>query len=317
MTRAEMIEKLRSMGIMEIWGRGLTTRTKSELAEYLHHVDGSGVRHLSYSQLNDYMMCGMRYFFKRVDRDAPKFPMPGRVQLGRAYDLGLQTGLEEKQAGADEPNETAMTDAFVQTLHEPSDRIEWQEDESIDRAETQGLALVKLYRSKLIPTIQPSAVQEKTEISFSNREWSVMVIPDLEGTVSDSVQVVDHKIGAKSPALVEAETSDQLTAEAMAYQSKTGKLPDRVAIHRAVTWKKAPKRETAEKLAAVIDTDAGAVGIAKIESARDQARVNRYLKIMDIQVRLISQSIYLPARSGAWPCTPDACEYWQYCHEKF
>ena len=53
MTRHDIIQKLRDMGVENVWGRGLSTRTKAELLEFLNHCEAeaadNGIRHLSYS----------------------------------------------------------------------------------------------------------------------------------------------------------------------------------------------------------------------------------------------------------------------------
>jgi len=316
MTRKELIEQLRARGIEKIWGRGLSTRTKAELLEYLAHIEaGTTIRHLSYSQLIDFQICGLRYYFKRVDPNAPKFPASGRMMFGKAYDYGVSVGLEDKQQTGNDPPVDLMLDAFKQAWDNPDQDVDWTgEDKSW--LEAQGIELVALYRDGLIPDIIPLAVQDEFSITFSNRDYQLMVIPDLEAELSKEVHIIDHKTGMTAPGEYEAEVSEQLTCYALAYQVKTGELPDKVAIHKAVALRKAP-RSTLPRYKTIKETDQGFIGISTIESKRTPDRIKRYLKTMEITIRLIQEGIFPPARSGAWPCTPEACEYWQYCHTNF
>lgn len=315
MTRRELIEELRSRGIDKIWGRGLTTRSKSELIEYLNHVDsGDGARHLSYSQLSDYMICGLRYYFKRVDPKAPKFPLSSRMHLGGCYHKGLAEGLEEKMLSGSQPAESLMTDRFIEAYQNPEGEVDWTDDKQY--LETQGVELVRLYRQVLIPRLTPRAVEESFTVSFSNREFTLLTIPDLEAeTDMKTIHVIDHKTASKTPTREEAVSNDQLTAYALAHKAKEGTLPDRVAIHKAVLLKKEPK--SADVYHACKFTDKGFVGIAPLEDVRTEKHIQRYLKTMELQTRLLAQGIYMPAKPGFWPCTPGACDFWEYCHENF
>ena len=324
-TRQELVQLLRDRGVEKVWGRGLTTRTKAELLEFINHTDeqfsGGQVRHLSHSQLTDLQICGLKYYFKRVDPKAPHFPMTGKMQDGRAMHRAFALGYEEKKGnlGGHEANVSAMMDCFVQTFQDPEEDVDWTD---CDRAymEETGVALVNLYHGEIMPEVWPLAVEEKHNVNFVNRPYSMMVIPDLigmdvPGVPRPPVIVVDHKTGSKTPDANEAEWNDQLTAGALAHSAKEGTLPDRVELHKAIYMRRGPKDAGVYRKLA--QTEHGVVGVAVIQATRTQDQINRYLKTLEIAARKMSEGIWEPARQGAWPCTPTACDYWAYCHKEF
>jgi hypothetical protein len=319
MTRREIIAALQAKGIQSVWGRGLSTRTKGELEEYLAATSATErgyARHFSHSAITEWHKCGCYYYFKRIDPKAPKFPKALKLHRGSCHHRGLEQGLEEKMQSGREPNETAMTDAYVEAFQNPAEEVDWT-DADRNREESNGVNLVKLYRKVIIPQVSPTAVEDKYSVVFSNRPWTFMVITDMEATTENGVEVVvDHKVGVKSPASDEAEVSEQLTAYAMAFQAKTGRIPI-VRIDRAISWRGTPQKKTVERFSAIQDTPHGMVGIVSITSTRTQEQINHYLRVfLQSAADGISKGVFSPPWSDfAWWCRPASCDYWSYCHQ--
>jgi hypothetical protein len=236
---------------------------------------------------------------------------------GSAYHSALAEGLEEKRIGGREPNESMMTDVFNQGMNQEDREVDWSGDDK-GSLEYDGLELVKLYRSSIIPTIEPIEVEERYQITFAERDYTLLVIPDLCADQGGKHRViVDHKTASKTPSANEAEISDQLTAYALAHKAKHGTLPDSVALHKAVALKKTPKADSIKMYSAMHETEHGFVGIAPVIGYRDETQVTRYLKTMELVIRQIVQGIYTPAPTGVWWCNPTSCNYWDYCHRQF
>jgi hypothetical protein len=325
MTRRELISLLQAKGIESVWGRGLTTRTKAELEEYIGAVAATEkgfARHLSHSAITEYRKCGLLYYFKRVDKKAPKFPPRPAMHYGRAYHRGLEQGLGEKMVSGQEPNESTMTDAFMETWRAGED-VEWT-DEDRGVMEANGVALIKLYREGIIPDLEPTAVEDRYSVTFANRDWLFSVITDLEAKDAETGKslavereiLVDHKTASKSPYENEALTSEQLTAYAMAFLSKTGRIPGLVRIDKAVAMKGMPRDETLKRYKTIKKTPNGIIGIAPLEAERSQDDIDHYLRVMQAAADGIAKGVWLPPWSDfAWWCRPGACDFWQYCHE--
>jgi hypothetical protein len=277
------------------------------------------IDHLSYSQIAEYRRCGRLAFFRRYDKSAPKYPVPARMHQGTAYDKGVSVGLAEKAVNGHEPNETAMTDAFIQTLQNPDREVDWTEDNPRE-AESNGLGLVRLYRSVMIPDIMPIRVQEKHAVIFKNRPWSMIVVPDCEAEDANQKSVIiDHKRSGKAPKPDSARSSEQLTAYSVAWQSRTGSLPSLVRLDYALAYKGTP--DDVNKFSAITrSASGGTLGIMSLESNRDEAALRRYLQIMEsvavnLQASLDGKIEWQFAAPDSWWCSPKWCEYWDYCHQ--
>jgi hypothetical protein len=290
---------------------------------------GANEMNISYSKLAEYRRCGRHYFFNRLDPDAPPFVTKAHMHDGSAYHKGVAVGLKEKQETGAEPNETAMTDAFVEYYQNPDREIDFTDVDKA-RAETIGVELVKIYRSGAIPYLWPENVEQKFNVDFSNRDWRLVVVPDLEARANGSDMIgdgparwsdkdgllVDHKRSAKAPARDAAEHDEQLTAYAMSKWAQDGTLPDIVRLDFALAWKTAPKKATADRLAAVKETKHGAVGILPLAAKRTQADVDHYLNVMDATIANMRDGVYNYAAPQAWWCSPTACDFWDYCRSK-
>lgn len=273
---------------------------------------------ISYSKLAEYRRCGRHYFFNRLDPNAPPFVAKANMHDGSAYHKGVAVGLKEKQDTGAEPNEAAMTDAFVEYYQNPDREVDFTD---VDRAkaETVGVELVKIYRSGVVPYLWPENVEQKFNVDFSNRDWRLIVIPDLEAKQVEAINIpysnvlIDHKRSAKAPARDAADVDEQLTAYAMSKWAQDGALPDVVRLDFALAWKTAPKKPTVERLAVVKETKHGTVGILPLAAKRTQADVDHYLNVMDATVAGLEAQVYNYAAPQAWWCSPTACDFWEYC----
>jgi len=279
------------------------------------------INHLSYSQIAEFRKCGRLAFFRRYDKSAPKFPVPSYMHEGTAYDKGVSVGLAEKAVNGQEPNETAMTDAFVQTLQNPEREVDWTEANQKE-AESNGLGLVRLYRNEMIPDIMPIRVQEKHAVIFKNRPWSMIVVPDCEATdANKETIIIDNKRPkmGNTPKANSAITSEQLTAYSLAWQSRTGSLPTRVRLDYALAYKGTP--QDIDRFAAICGSKSGGIlGILSLTSNRDADAIRWYLQVMEsvainLQACLDGKIEWGYASPDGWWCTPEKCEYWQYCHQ--
>lgn len=322
-TRKELIEGLRADGVDKIWGRGLSVRTKAELQEYINAVEaqkdmanGKRFDHLSYSQVSSYLMCGLQYYFRRLDPNAPKFPPSAKMRLGSAYHVGVAAGLDNMRNVLGLAPSDLVSDAFAETFNADAGEVDWT-DADRPKMEKQGLAMAELYRSHVMPKIIPRAVEEGFRVTFQNRDWTMFVVPDLEGDNAENKKtiLVDHKCGAKVADKNAARDSEQLSAGALAALGKTGKMPDSLEIHQAVYYKTQPKKK--EAFVALSDGTQEVVGIQIVESTRNDRSIRRYLHTMEMVIEGLLVGRFQPASSWAWWCAEGQCDHWDYCHENF
>lgn len=321
-TRKALIEGLRADGVDKIWGRGLSVRTKDEIEEYINAVEAqkdmaSGKRfdHLSWSQVSSYLMCGLQYKYRRLDPNAPQFPPSAKMRLGSAYHAGVAVGLRDIKGTSPHPPASLVSDAFAETFNADAGEVDWT-DADRPKMEKQGLKMVELYRTAVMPTIAPSAIEEGFRVTFQNRDWTMLVVPDLEGIDHNLKNIlVDHKCGAKVADKNAARDLEQLSAGALAALGKTGKLPDSLEIHQAVYYKTQPKKK--EAFVALSDGTQEVVGIQIVRSTRDDRAIKRWMRTMEMVIEGLLVGRFQPASSWAWWCSEKTCDYWQYCQENF
>ncbi len=287
---------------------------------------------LSFSRMAEYRKCGRLYYFNRLDPEAPKPPKRHYLITGSAYHAGVGLGLKEKKKTGLEPNLGAMQDAYIEALRRPTDRdgqeleVTWPEDIDQNVEEAQGVELVGLYRSAVMPSLWPENVEQAFNVDFKNRPWRLVVIPDFEGETKglnykgwkkEKLNIlIDHKKTAKAPSDGEADYNEQLTAYALAKYADSGQLPDVVRLDWAISWKTAPKKKTAERLAGVKETKNGAVGILPMSAKRTLEDINHYLSVMETTAKALESNIFNYAPPVAWYCTPKACDFWEYCRKR-
>jgi len=261
---------------------------------------GKRPRHLSYSQVNMYLTCGMRYYFRYIK--GLKIPPRAPMSLGSAVDKSCNHNYEEKiESGKDVP-ESVLTDVFVEDWRARIEETDF-EDNKPDQFESDGLELVKVFRKELAPKTKPLQVQPKIEITFPNRDYTYLAYPDLIIGDPDNPILIDHKTSAKMPSKNYADTLPQLTAYAGAYKAVHGILPI-VGIHQMI---RPQKTNPARALIAM--------------ATREDEQVLRWWRTIDRVNRAIEAEVFTPAAlttfgRANFECTPEWCGYYYECKKE-
>lgn len=326
MTRKDIIKALRANGIDKVWGRGLSALAKDDLERALYLSQSqyakTGDLHLSYSQIAQYQRCGLIYYYSRIDPGAPRFGVPAALAIGSAYHDGVDLAYSDK-LGGHAFSKSAACDAIRERFKEFGNDIEILDD-PVDHIEGYAMDLCEAYLDAVAPSIQPTGVEISRHVEVKNSPYHLMVITDLEAIpdvpcpVADCEIVVDHKTASKTPSAWIADFADQLTCEAAAYYSQYRKLPAAVEFHYAIRWKaKGPNLKNRDLYSIVRSGrgDRSVVGIRTLRSKRTMNDIQFFLRKSSTIGDAIKHGIFIPAPSGQWPCTPEGCEYWEYCHE--
>jgi hypothetical protein len=117
---------------------------------------------------------------------------------------------------------------------------------------------------------------------------------DVVEKTETSLVIRDTKTSKKSPSSDIADSSNQLSAYALASQVLDGKLPDALKLDYLIDLKKSTKTMT-------------------IESRRDEESTMAYLNRLVNGITSIRSGVFVPAPDQAWWCAEKWCSYHSIC----
>jgi len=248
----------------------------------------SEIKHLSYSQINTYRTCGMRYYFRYVL--GKKIPPPWTFALGKSCDESLSYNYKQKiQTKKDLPLKEILEAYDFAFEVQRQQEVDWQ-DKKPGVVKDIGVKLVSLYHKERCPLVQPIAVQDKVEIYFENVDYYFIAYPDL---IDSKKTIVDLKTTSRTPNGREAITSEQLTAYSLAYRVKYGKPEAGVRLEYLVNIKE-PK-------------------IVLLEAKRTSEEIDHFLETVARVAEGIEKEVFVPTSENSIFCNPRSCGYYQLC----
>lgn len=258
---------------------------------------------LHISGLTMLQKCGAQFEFRYM-RGIRKPPGVSLI-VGTGTDAAITKDLQHKIDRAE-----LLPDEQVKQIAAETVRREWNHDVMFDDEEkAQGAArvlggavdkavrLASLHHGAIAPAVEPVSVQRSWSLDLDaflvDRGLSGGI--DLVGTidVQDRPGLRDTKTSYKSPPNDAADTSDQLTAYALAVETIDGAAPDRVALDYLIDSKE-PKTKT-------------------LESKRGEADFDALLNRVERAVRVIRSGSFAPTNPDNWWCSQKFCGYWEQC----
>jgi len=271
-------------------------------------------KHLSYSQVQTYLACGIRYYYQyllRVRRATSYY-----MTLGSAADAAFNANYAPKiETGKDEP-----LDVLIDVFHEDfkarkpeTDFVELGMDGSIkakidpDTIENDGIEIVKHFRDVVAPTVQPIAVQSRLEVPFDNVDYSFLGFTDLTVALDDNgdrKMIIDHKTTARKPPDGTVERNPQLTAYAALYHACEGQIPAVGLSHFIRPQKTNPARHL------------------HTISTRSEQDIRNWWVIVGQVWHGIKSGVFLPPQLNTFgrptdQCNRRWCGYYDRCRDEF
>lgn len=254
----------------------------------------SEIKRLSYSMVRAWLDCG-RYFEYRYIRKLPAV-LDGRMLAGRVYHHGVEYALKQKKTGQFVPPDEVkdvMSDrwqaelresVYYENLGEPqveARQVNWGNDDPGKLKDTV-LQLGALYVTKMIPKLEPLAVEERLEGTIGG--VSFVGYPDL---VLAGPGVIDHKLTTRRTNTEMANKDMQFTA----YAALLGK-PIWGAWHEALDQKN--------------------LDINVVMTERRQGDIDWFAQLV-VGVWHGIQSGVFPPNPLCWRCHETKCPYWLEC----
>lgn len=253
------------------------------------------IKRFSYSQLNMFTMCQMRYKFAYID----KIPAPvnGELVRGDAYHRALAHAYSNIVIYKEKPSIDEVLGVYSDTWDKRlADKIVIDEGEEIyipsvdfknkDPGELKdaGIELLKIYYNTILPKVVPHEVEvRKTTVYEGIPLISYMDLIDWGGIV------IEHKVKAKM--FSEAELQKDL--QSLFYGLVLGGNELELHFHTALALKEP--------------------NIKIITLKRTKGDIDWVGRMIVAAWKQIQSGIFMPGSAGWW-CAPDQCPYWGICH---
>ena len=160
----------------------------------------------------------------------------------------------------------------------------------LGQAKDSTIKLVDVYASDVAPEIQPELVEKRQYLQLPC-EYDLLSIIDVATVDSE---IIDLKTASKKKVQSEADDSDQLSWQAMAYRNLSGKFPKSLRLEVVIDTGKNTNHQSLLTLRGEKDTE---VLLNKINS----------------MIAGVKAGIFLPAEPGSWLCNQKWCGYWPDC----
>lgn len=255
--------------------------------------------HISYSQIETFISCGLQYKFSRIDRLPPEF-IPDNLVLGSTVHKLLAQFYEAKMVG-DLMLLTDIHELFKKLWTEAAkdrDDIRYADGKDFKTLLTQGIDLLTAWHSNQDDNDNYRVLAIELAFSFDIADISVPCIGGIDLVEEDeagTIVITDFKTAARSYSNNDIDRNMQMTIYQMA--AKSNGYADREIILKFDTLikTKKPKFET-------------------YYTVRTEVDEKRLIKKIRYVWDAISKEIYIP-NDGSWRC--NNCQYRQYCQEWF
>ena len=247
--------------------------------------------HLSYSQLNCYLACPLKYRFCYVDQIPPQFT-PASLAFGSAVHEAVAAFYDSKLAG-DELRADQMLDVFRQAWRNREAEVKFFNGDNAASLEAKANQLLSVFHQSVDPAVQVVGVEEFFEISLGNGTPPVQGYIDLvEQSQDGTTTIVDLKTASKRPTDFQVHNNLQLTC----YSLGAGALgfdPDNLKLRLDVLLKtKNPE-------------------LIRLETIRTDRNRQRFSRLVQEVYNGIQRGIAFPKED--WHCAQ--CAYAKQCKE--
>lgn len=246
-------------------------------------------KHLSYSQINCYLACPLKYRFSYVEQIPPAF-IPASLAFGSAIHEAVAAFYDGKLAG-DKLRADQMLDVFRQAWRSREVDVKFFNGDNSTSLEAKASQLLSVFHEFVDPSVQVVGVEEFFEVSLGNGTPPVQGYVDLiEQSVDGTITIVDLKTASKRPTDFQVHNNMQLTAYSLG-GGVLGFDPDNLKLRLDVLLKtKNPE-------------------LVRLETIRTDRNRQRFCRIVHEIWQGIQGGIAFPKED--WHCVQ--CQYGTYC----
>ncbi|MGC9100051.1 MAG: RecB family exonuclease [Caldisericum sp.] len=254
---------------------------------------------LSFQKINTYSQCGLKYYFKYVE----KIPTPSTsyVVLGKAFHKALENYFLEKMKKGENPEVDLLLSTYVdeidfvasnEEIYLSDDEKTKGKDKIIDEIKNLGTFGLRIYHKERAQVIEPLFVEERFEmdlgeasrlVGLENEGFSKVKIIGVVDLVNADGTIIDYKTkrGSKGE---EADKSQQLTIYALWFKSLYGELPPKCELDNIILSAKMPK-------------------IITTSTQKTEEDIKRLLRRISRIADGIRKEVYIPPDQSSWVCS--------------
>ncbi len=194
--------------------------------------------HLSYSQINCYLTCPLRYKFQYVDKIAPTFTAAA-LAFGSAIHESVAAFYQTRLEG-DELRPDQMMDVYMDSWRR-AEKVKFFNGDNEDSLGEKATQLIQTVRVDVDTGIEILGVEEFFEFPLGGLPPLQGFIDLIEQSADGTATIVDLKTAAKKPSSANVQANLQLTCYAVGAES-LGFDPDQINLRLDVLLKtKAPE----------------------------------------------------------------------------
>jgi putative RecB family exonuclease len=256
--------------------------------------------HISHSQINQYMLCPLKFYFQYVQGIQPDY-VPSALVFGSVIHDALATFYMSIISTHETPRKEELTECFAiywDMRRKRKEEVKFKAKESWDYLLDLGTKMMEAYYDWLNEQGMPEAddiiaVEQPFQVSIGEMDFVGVVDLILRDKKEKHVfHIIDHKTAARRYDEMKIITDNQMSAYKFLVDS-SGYLPEgsEITLNFDVLLKtKEPKVE-------------------RYSTVRDDKAVGRFVKTVHTILSAIDHDIYYPLSS--WVCGD--CAFKAYC----
>jgi hypothetical protein len=257
------------------------------------------IEHYSGSQHGMINRCGEQY--RRRYGLGEKLPPAIVMVRGRAVHTANEKNMLAKMEGGSITVEEAKDIAADTFKREAAGGyvidggyIDWEPKEAVAHCHDDAIALAALHCEEVAPGINPTATEVRIEIPPSD-SLPVTFVSILD-VVHDATAPIDTKTKAKAPNANEADLSEQLCGQALAFRARYQKPEEFLRLDILV---RTPKKRVATPY--------------PLRTTRNPEQLAAFVARANVALKMIEAEIFLPTTPDSWCCSPTWCGYFSTC----
>jgi putative RecB family exonuclease len=245
--------------------------------------------HLSYSQINTYLNCSLKYKFQYVDKIPAAFTSAA-LAFGSAIHEAA-AAFYQTQLEGDEMRPDQMLDVYRETWRQ-TEKIKFFNGDNEEKLAKKAEELITVFHSAYDPSIQVVGVEEFFELPLGGLPLFHGYIDLIEQDTDGRVTIVDLKTASKKLSDSNVHSNLQLTAYALGGEA-LGFDPVELTLRLDVLTKtKSPE-------------------MVKYETTRSEDDRHRFIRLVYSVWNGIEQEVFFPTED--WHCSQ--CAWAKRCGE--
>lgn len=256
------------------------------------------MNHTSWTKISMLSRCGEQYRRRYVEGEklAPGAAMVAGISPDRVASRNLQAKIdgtttltpdESEEAGRAEARNIILTEGLWLSEEENAIGEKQVANATVERSGK----FARAHTTTLLPVIQPTHVQREWAVKIPAYDTTLIGVIDVqEGARS----VRDLKCSKRAPAQNAAETSNQLTAYALAAHTIDGLIPNELILD-------------------VLADGAKGIRLHQRTATRDRSDLDSFLARIERFVEAVQKGVFVPTSQDNWQCSLRWCGYAPTC----